>query len=165
MHKPWLYHITGISGYQVAAQRVERHGRSREIRNAHVLARCGVLEAEDLRFLLDKPPCVALALLGIILKETAAYASCDKEPSRNRKRKTGMSDLTLILVIESKQSRDEGLKCKGCRETGIVPRKGDVRRIRVHDVGRMRCYVEVPVRRMRCPKCGRRFKEKLPFGE
>ena len=163
MHKPWLYHITGISGYQVAAQRVERHGRSREIRNAHVLARCGVLEVEDLRFLLDKPPCVALALLGIILKETAAYASCDKEPSRNRKRKTGMSDLTLILVIESKQSRDEGLTCKGCRETGIVPRKGDVRRIRVHDVGRMRCYVEVPVRRMRCPKCGRRFKEKLPF--
>ena len=147
----------------MAAQRVERHGRSREIRNAHVLARCGVLEVEDLRFLLDKPPCVALALLGIILKETAAYASCDKEPSRNRKRKTGMSDLTLILVIESKQSRDEGLKCKGCRETGIVPRKGDVRRIRVHDVGRMRCYVEVPVRRMRCPKCGRRFKEKLPF--
>ena len=52
MHKPWLYHITGISGYQVVAQRVERHGRSREIRNAHVLARCGTFEAGELAFLL-----------------------------------------------------------------------------------------------------------------
>ena len=163
MHKPWLYHITGITGYQVVAQRIERHGRSREIRNAHVLARCGVLAVEELRLLLDKPPVVALALLGIILNATAAYAACDEAPSHDRNRKTGMSDSTLILSIESKQSRDEGLKCKGCREAGVVPRKGDVRRIRVHDVGRMRCYVEVPVRRMRCPKCGRRFKEKLPF--
>ena len=163
MHKPWLYHITGISGYQVVAQRVERHGRSREIRNAHVLARCGVLEVKDFRFLLDKPPSVALALLGIILKETAAYASCDKEPSRNRKRKTGMSDSTLILVIESRKSRDESLKCKGCGKPGVVPRKGQMRRIRCHDVGRMRCYVEVDVRRFRCLRCGKTFKERLPF--
>lgn len=46
-----------------------------------------------------------------------------------------MSDLTFILVIESKRSRDKELKCKGCHETGVVPRKGDVRRIRVHDRG------------------------------
>ena len=163
MHKPWLYHITGISGYQVAAQRVERHGRSRQIRNAHVLARCGILEVRELVFLLDKPPCVALTLLGIILKATAAYASCDKDPSHDRKRKTGMSDLTLVFTIESKRSRDEGVRCKGCDKPGVVPRKGKMRRIRCHDVGRMRCYVEVDVRRFRCPKCGRCFKEKLPF--
>ena len=86
MHKPWLYHITGITGYQVVAQRIERHGRSREIRNAHVLARCGVLAVEELRLLLDKPPVVALALLGIILNATAAYAACDEAPSHDRKR-------------------------------------------------------------------------------
>ena len=147
----------------MASQRVERHGRSREIRNAHVLARCGVLEVEDLRFLLDKPPCVALTMLGLVLKETAAYASRDRDPSQGRKRKTGMSDMTLVLVIEPKKSRDEAIRCKECRQTGVVPRKGEVRRIRVHDVGRMRCYVEVDVRRLRCPKCGKRFKEKLPF--
>jgi len=163
MHRPWLYDITGISGYQVVAQRVERHGRSREIRNAHVLARCGVLTVADLAFLLDKPPCVALAFLAIILKETAAYASHDRPPSQGRNRKTGMSDLTLVLTIASKKSRDKGIKCKACSAAGVVPRKGETRRIRCHDVGRMRCYVEVDVRRMRCPECGRRFKEKLPF--
>ena len=163
MHKPWLYLITGISGYQVVAQRVERHGRSREIRNAHVLARCGVLEVEELAFLLDKPPHIALAILGIILDATAAYAACDTPPSRGRRRKTGMSDLTLVLTIASKKSRDKELKCKGCAKAGVVPRKGEWRRIRCHDVGRMRCYVEVEVRRMRCPECGSLFKEKLPF--
>jgi len=164
MHKPWLYHTTGIWGYQVVAQHVERHGRSREIRNAHVLARCGVLKVEELAvLLLDKPLCVALALLGIILDATAAYAACDRPPSQGRKRKTGMSDLTLVLTIASKKSRDEGVKCKACHKTGVVPRKGEMRRIRCHDFGRMRCYVEVDVRRMRCPKCGKRFKEKLPF--
>ena len=163
MHKPWLYVITGISGFQVVAQRVERHGRSREIRNAHVLARCGTLEAGELLFLLDKPPHIALAILGIILDATAAYAACDSPPSHGRKRKTGMSNLTLVLTIASKKSRDETVKCKGCAKTGVVPRKGEWRRIRCHDVGRMRCYVEVEVRRMRCPECGRLFKEKLPF--
>ena len=163
MHKPWLYVITGISGFQVVAQRVERHGRSREIRNAHVLARCGTLEVGELLFLLDKPPHIALAILGIILDATAAYAACDSPPSHGRKRKTGMSNLTLVLTIASKKSRDETVKCKGCAKTGVVPRKGEWRRIRCHDVGRMRCYVEVEVRRMRCPECGRLFKEKLPF--
>ena len=163
MHKPWLYHITGISGYQVVAQRVERHGRSREIRNAHVLARCGTFEAGELAFLLDKPPFVALAALAIILNATAAYATSDRLPSQGGKRKTGMSDSTLILVIEAKRSRDESLKCKGCAKTGVVPRKGQMRRIRCHDVGRMRCYVEVDVRRLRCPHCGKTFKERLPF--
>ena len=163
MHKPWLYLITGISGYQVVAQRVERHGRSREIRNAHVLARCGMLEASELAFLLDKPVHIALAILGIILNATAAYAACDSPPSRGRKRKTGMSDLTLVLTIASRKSRDEGLKCKGCAKAGVVPRKGEMRRIRCHDVGRMRCYVEVAVRRLRCPECGKLFREKLPF--
>ena len=158
-----MYVITGISGFQVVAQRVERHGRSREIRNAHVLARCGTLEVGELLFLLDKPPHIALALLGIILDATAAYAACDSPPSHGRKRKTGMSNLTLVLTIASKKSRDETVKCKGCAKTGVVPRKGEWRRIRCHDVGRMRCYVEVEVRRMRCPECGRLFKEKLPF--
>ena len=163
MHKPWLYNITGIVEYQVVAQLVEKHGRSREIRNANFLARCGTLEACELVFLLDKPPFVALAILRIILNATAAYAACDKDPSRGRKRKTGMSDLTLILVIAPKKSRDDGIKCKGCSKPGVVPRKGKTRRIRCHDVGRMRCYVEVDVRRWRCPKCGKRFTEKLPF--
>jgi len=164
MHKPWLYLITGISGFQVVAQRIERHGRSREIRNARVLARCGVMDAGELGLiLLGKPPIVVLALLGLILTATAAYASCDRRPSQGRKRKTGMSDVTLVLTIASKKSRDEGLKCRGCSETGVVSRKGEWRRIRCHDVGRMRCYVEVEVRRMRCPKCGRLFKERLPF--
>ena len=163
MHKPWLYHITGISGFQVVAQRVERHGRSREIRNAHVLARCGTLEADELLFLLDKPPHIALAVLGIILNATAAYAACDRDPSQGRKRKTGMSNLTLILTIASKKSRDEGLTCKGCARTGVVPRKGERRRIRCHDVGRMRCYVEV--RRMRCPECGKLFKGEAALKE
>lgn len=158
-----MYVITGISGFQVVAQRVERHGRSREIRNAHVLARCGTLEVGELLFLLDKPPHIALAILGIILDATAAYAACDSPPSHGRKRKTGMSNLTLVLTIASKKSRDETVKCKGCAKTGVVPRKGEWRRIRCHDVGRMRCYVEVEVRRMRCPGCGRLFKEKLPF--
>ena len=158
-----MYVITGISGFQVVAQRVERHGRSREIRNAHVLARCGTLEVGELLFLLDKPPHIALAILGIILDATAAYAACDSPPSHGRKRKTGMSNLTLVLTIASKKSRDETVKCKGCAKTGVVPRKGEWRRIRCHDVGRMRCYVEVEVRRMRCPECGRLFKEKLPF--
>ena len=163
MHKPWLYVITGISGFQVVAQRVERHGRSREIRNAHVLASCGTLEACELSFLLDKPPCIVLAALDIILNATAAYAACDSPPSHGRKRKTGMSNLTLVLTIASRKSRDEAVKCRGCAKTGVVPRKGEWRRIRCHDVGRMRCYVEVEVRRMRCPECGRLFKEKLPF--
>lgn len=163
MHKPWLYDTTGINGFQVVAQRVERHGRSRQIRNAHVLARCGTLAVEELRTLLDWPPCIAMVFLAIILKETAAYAVCDRDPSQGRKRKTGMSDMTLILTIASKRSRDEKLKCKACSEAGVVPRKGELRRIRCHDFGRMRCYVEVDVRRMRCPKCGKRFKEKLPF--
>lgn len=163
MHKPWLYHITGISGFQVVAQRVERHGRSREIRNAHVLARCGTLEAGELAFAVGKPIWLMLALMGIVLKVTAAYAACDTSPSRSRRRKTGMSDLTLVLTIASKKSRDEGVKCRGCAKTGVVPRKGDVRRIRCHDVGRMRCYVEVDVRRWRCPHCGKLFKERLPF--
>ena len=150
MHKPWLYLITGISGFQVVAQRIERHGRSREIRNARVLARCGVMDAGELGLiLLGKPPIVVLALLGLILTATAAYASCDRRPSQGRKRKTGMSDVTLVLTIASKKSRDEGLKCRGCSETGVVSRKGEWRRIRCHDVGRMRCYVEVEVRRMR----------------
>lgn len=163
MHKTWLYHITGIRGYQVVAQRVEKHGRSREIRNAHVLARCGPLNVCELAFLLDKPPHIMLAILRIILNATAAYAVCDSPLSSGRKRKTGMSDLTLVLTIASKKSRDESLKCKGCAKMGIIPRKGEWRRIRCHDVGRMRCYVEVEVRRMRCPGCGKLFKEKLPF--
>ena len=163
MHKPWLYVTTGINGFQVVAQRVERHGRSREIRNAHVLARCGSLSVEELRALLDLPACIALAFLAIILKETAAYAARDTPPSQGRKRKTGMSDSTLVLTIASKRSRDEKLTCKACSEAGVVPRKGELRRIRCHDFGRMRCYVEVDVRRMRCPKCGKLFKEKLPF--
>ena len=66
MHKPWLYHITGISGYQVVDQRVERHGRSREIRNAHVLARCGTFEAGELAFLL------LLGVAGLALKRKRA---------------------------------------------------------------------------------------------
>ena len=119
MHKPWLYLITGISGYQVVAQRVERHGRTREIRNANVLARCGMLGASELAFLLDKPPHIALAILRIILNATAAYAACDSPPSKGRLRKTGMSDLTLVLTIASKKSRDEELKCKGCAKTGL----------------------------------------------
>ena len=164
MHKPWLYHITGISGFQVVAQRIERHGRSREIRNAHVFARCGVMDVGELGLiLLDKPLVIMLAVIDIVLKATAAYASCDSPPSQGRKRKTGMSDSTLVLTIASKKSRDDGLKCKHCSETGVVPRKGEWRRIRCHDFGRMRCYVEVEVRRMRCPKCGKIFKERLPF--
>ena len=163
MHIPWLYLITGISGFQVVAQRVERHGRSREIRNAHVLARCGTLEIGELLFLLNKPPHIALAILRIILNATVAYASCDRDPSQGRRRKTGMSNLTLVLTITSKKSRDEGLTCRECAKTGVVPRKGEWRRIRCHDVGRMRCYVEVEVRRMRCPECGKLFKERLPF--
>ena len=159
-----MYVITGISGFQVVAQRVERHGRSREIRNAHVLARCGVLDVGELgMILLDKPLHIVLALLGLILKATAAYASCDSPPSKGRKRKTGMSNLTLVLTIASKKSRDETVKCRRCARTGVVPRKGEWRRIRCHDVGRMRCYVEVEVRRMRCPECGKLFKERLPF--
>ena len=163
MHKPWLYITTGINGYQVVGQRVERHGRSREIRNAHVLARCGTLDIEYLACLCRLPPCLALALLGIILKETSAFASCDRDPSHDRKRKTGMSDMTLVITIAPKQSRDRELKCRHCHATGVVPRKGTMRRIRCHDVGRMRCYVEVDVRRLRCPVCGEKFKEKLPF--
>ena len=163
MHIPWLYLITGISGFQVVAQRVERHGRSREIRNAHVLARCGTLKIGELLFLLNKPPHIAQALLRIILNATVAYASCDRDPSQGRRRKTGMSNLTLVLTITSKKSRDEGLTCRECAKTGVVPRKGEWRRIRCHDVGRMRCYVEVEVRRMRCPECRKLFKEKLPF--
>jgi len=163
MHKPWLYVTTGINGFQVVAQRVERHGRSREIRNAHILARSGGLTIEELKRLLEWPACIALAFLAIILKETAAYAACDTPPSQGRKRKTGMSDSTLVLTIASKRSRDESLKCKECSAQGVVPRKGELRRIRCHDFGRMRCYVEVDVRRMRCPKCGKLFKEKLPF--
>ena len=84
MHKPWLYHITGISGYQVVAQRVERHGRSREIRNAHVLARCGTFEAGELAFLLDKPPFVALAALAIILNATAAVSGRKAQDGHER---------------------------------------------------------------------------------
>ena len=77
MHRPWLYLITGISGFQVVAQRLERHGRSREIRNAHVLARCGTMEIGEIgRILLGKPAWFALALIGIVLRVTAAYASC-----------------------------------------------------------------------------------------
>ena len=91
----------------MVAQRVERHGRSREIRNAHVLARCGTLEAGELAFAVEKPVWLILALMGIVLKATAA---CDTSPSRSRRRKTGMSDLTLVLTIASKKSRDEGLK-------------------------------------------------------
>ena len=54
MHKPWLYHITGITGYQVVAQRIEKHGRSREIREAQAtevddLVAMASTTAEDLR--------------------------------------------------------------------------------------------------------------------
>lgn len=153
----------GIVGFQMVGQRIERHGRSREIRNVHVLARTGTLDVSDLTFILDKPVVIMLALLAYVLERTAAYAVNDRPPSEGRRRKTGMSDSTLVIRIAALPSHDRKLKCKDCHEADVVPRKGRWRRIRCHDVGRMRCYVEVEVRRLRCRKCGHKFTEHLPF--
>ena len=77
---------------------------------------------------------------------------------RTRKR-----DVVIVLRLEPKAAERERRKCKGCKCNDLKFRKGRFRRIRSLDFGRVRVYVEVEVRRIRCRKCGKMFREKIPF--
>lgn len=71
----------------------------------------------------------------------------------------------MYIVIRIKSKRKEDLKrgCKSCKGHDIAFRKGEYRRIRSLDFGRVKVFIEVEVRRLRCRTCGKKFDEKLPF--
>ena len=161
MHSSWLYYITGISGYAVESQKLVRKGKERLIRNAARLARCGVLEWGELAFLAGSPVVVALAVIALILRETRSLADRDEKPAARAKSRS--RDAHIVIRLAPKASEDGKRKCPDCGGGDVKFRKGKVRRIRSLDFGRVKVYVEVEVRRIRCPRCGRRFYEKIPF--
>ena len=161
MHSSWLYYITGISGYAVESQKLVRKGKERLIRNAARLARCGVLEWGELAFLAGCPVVVALAVIALILRETRSLADRDEKPASRAKSRS--RDAHIVIRLAPKASEDGKRKCPDCGGGDVKFRKGKVRRIRSLDFGRVKVYVEVEVRRIRCPGCGRKFYEKIPF--
>ena len=161
MHSSWLYYITGISGYVVASQKLIRNGREREIKNADRLIRCGVLDWGELAFLAGCPVVVALTVIELILKETQFLA--DQDEKRARRAKSRAKDAVIVLRLEPKASENGKRRCKGCKSGDVKLRKGKMRKIRSLDFGRVKVYVEVEVRRVRCRHCGKKFHEKLPF--
>ena len=161
MHSSWVYSTTSISGYHVTSQKLIRGGKEREIRNAHRLIRSGVLEWGELAFLRGLPLVMVLAAVALIIEKTQFLARADaKQPLRVRTRKR---DVIIVLRLEPKEAESERRKCKGCKSDDLKFRKGKFRRIRSLDFGRVRVYVEVEVRRIRCRKCGKMFREKIPF--
>ena len=163
MHSSWVYYITGISGYVVASQKLIRNGKERMIKNAARLIRCGVLEWGGLAFLADCPVIIALTILDLILKETQFLAAQNEKLARRTKSRC--KDACIVLRLEPKKSEDEKRKCKDkdCKSHDLKFRKGKFRRIRSLDFGRIKVYVEVEVRRIRCRRCGKKFYEKIPF--
>ena len=161
MHSSWLYYTTGISGYAIASQKLIRSGREREIKNAARLIRCGVLEWGELAFLARCPVVIALAVLDLILKETQFLADNDEKCARRRKSRA--KDAIIVLKLVPKAFEDAKRKCMDCKSGDVKFRKGKIRRVRSLDFGRVKVYVEVEVRRIRCRRCGREFYEKLPF--
>lgn len=165
MHSSWLYYITGISGYAVVSQKAVRGKRERPLRNASRLIRSSLPGVDELRRLMDCPIPVVLATLALIDKETAHLdrkPETAPEPIRSKSR---VRDLEIVIVLRPKKAEDGKRKCrgKGCQGRDIAFRRGTVRRIRSLDFGRVRVYVDVEVRRLRCRTCGKTFDEKLPF--
>lgn len=161
MHSSWLYYITGISGYAIAGQKLIRNGREREIKNAERLIRCGALEWGELAFLAGCPVVVALAAMDLIIEETQFLADQDEKCARRTKSRS--RDAVIVIRLEPKASENGKRKCRDCKSGDVKFRKGKTRRIRSLDFGRVKVYVEVEVRRIRCRSCGREFYEKIPF--
>jgi transposase len=166
MHTSTLYYTTGISGYEVTSQKVVRTGRDgkrreRRVSNAARLVCAAMYHFEELGWLAERSVSFVLAMVALVDKATASLASGDKpEPARRKSRADGVE---IVIAIRPKESADEKRKCRDCKGHDLVFRRGAVRRIRSLDFGRVRVYVEVEVRRVRCRTCGKTFDERLPF--
>lgn len=161
MHSSWLYYTTGISGYVVVSQKLVRNGKERAVKDAARLIRCGVMDWGELAFLSGCPLLVALAVIALIIKETEFLADRDKKHALRAKSRS--KDAVIVLRLAPKASEDAKRRCADCGGHDVKFRKGKVRRIRSLDFGRVKVYVEVEVRRIRCRHCGRMFREKIPF--
>lgn len=161
MHTSWFYSITGISGYAIDDIKAVRNGFERHVENAVRLIRRSLPCSPELLFIYALPVILALAVLSVIIGKTNCVAEAvAPDPARPKSRS---KTLYLVIRISPKPSEDAKRRCKHCREHDLAFRKGEWRRIRSLDFGRVKVYVEVEVRRLRCKTCGKAFYEKIPF--
>jgi len=161
VHTSWLYSITGINGYSIDSVKAVRNGFERYVENAVRLIRSSMPCGQDLAFLYALPVVIFLAVLAVIIGKTNCVAEAvEPDPARPKSR---CKTLYLVIRIVPKQTTDAKRRCRHCHKRGLAFRKGEWRRVRSLDFGRVKVYVEVEVRRVRCKVCGKTYYEKIPF--
>ena len=161
MHISWLYSTTGISGYAIASQYAVRNGRSRRLRNALNCIKTTLPSMDALGDPGGLDMLLVMAILAIVIKLTEPLAK-EMKPDAARP-KSRSKDLHIVIRIRPKKSENEKRRCKGCKCHDLAFRKGEYRTVRSLDFGRVKVFIEVEVRRIRCKLCGKMFDEKLPF--
>ena len=104
MHSSWLYSITSISGYVVESQKLVRNGKELDVRNAQKLVRACRESGELLSLIGERPIELILAIIGIILDDTAQFASHDAPTKRVKSRVRDMESGAVLNVSRGKGS-------------------------------------------------------------